>query len=107
MSEKIGFRAWSQTAAPFAIAAALMAGLASSAVAKGASYDVLYSFTDGTDGGSPYSGLVADKTGNLYGTTGYGGTDGLGVVFELTPASSETSCIVSAAARREAFRLPG
>jgi hypothetical protein len=43
-------------------------------------------------GFEPYGGLIFDKSGNLYGTTGYGGTsgvaapeEGLGTVFELTP----------------------
>ena len=32
---------------------------------------------------SPYGGLVADATGDLYGTTYEGGVNGLGAVFEL------------------------
>jgi hypothetical protein len=37
---------------------------------------VLYVFKGNTskDGASPYGGLVIDAAGNLYGTTGYGGT---------------------------------
>lgn len=44
---------------------------------------VLYSFSGGTDGGSPSGGLVMDAAGNLYGTTQGGGASGLGTVFEL------------------------
>jgi uncharacterized repeat protein (TIGR03803 family) len=40
---------------------------------------------NGKDGIFPYSGLVFDTVGNLYGTTYQGGTDGLGTVFEITP----------------------
>jgi len=48
---------------------------------------VLHSFGSGTDGSSPYTGLVFDAAGNLYGATLYGGTYGAyGTVFELTPA---------------------
>jgi uncharacterized repeat protein (TIGR03803 family) len=53
---------------------------------------VLYQFTAGSDGGSPSSSLLMDASGNLYGTTYYGGSNsgscgstGCGVVFELTP----------------------
>ncbi len=33
------------------------------------------------------AGLIFDDAGNLYGTTGAGGTYGYGTVFELTPAA--------------------
>ena len=47
---------------------------------------VLHSFhRNGTDGASPYAGLVLDAAGNLYGTTVDGGTYRGGTVFELTP----------------------
>ena len=34
------------------------------------------------------NGMALDNTGNLYGTTYYGGTYGVGLVFELTPSGS-------------------
>jgi uncharacterized repeat protein (TIGR03803 family) len=46
---------------------------------------VLHTFTGGADGGQPEAGLIQDLTGNLYGTTVFGGAYGLGVVFKLTP----------------------
>jgi uncharacterized repeat protein (TIGR03803 family) len=50
---------------------------------------VLYSFTGGTDGGSPYySAVIFDEAGNLYGTASSGGEYGSGVVFELSPAGT-------------------
>ena len=51
--------------------------------------NTLYSFggTSG-DGMTPYSGLIMDGAGNLYGTTGYGGANGFGTVYELTPSGS-------------------
>jgi uncharacterized repeat protein (TIGR03803 family) len=49
---------------------------------------VLHRF-HGNDGGGPSGGLVFDSSGNLYGTTAYGGppncNSGCGLVFELTP----------------------
>jgi uncharacterized repeat protein (TIGR03803 family) len=56
----------------------------SSAHAQSRNYRVLYGFT-GTRGPNPYSGLVRDAAGNLYGTTYGGGAYGYGMVFELTP----------------------
>jgi uncharacterized repeat protein (TIGR03803 family) len=44
---------------------------------------LLYSFTGGTDGGTPYAGLIRDGTGNLYGTAFIGGATGNGVVFKI------------------------
>lgn len=47
-----------------------------------------------SDGSTPYSAVIFDSAGNLYGTTGYGGNVkcgagmGCGVVYELTPNSS-------------------
>ncbi|MFZ0314853.1 MAG: choice-of-anchor tandem repeat GloVer-containing protein [Candidatus Korobacteraceae bacterium] len=48
-------------------------------------YTSLHDFTNGSDGGYPYSTLVLDPSGNLYGTASSGGTQGVGVVFEITP----------------------
>jgi hypothetical protein len=56
---------------------------------------VIHQFTDlGGDGGFPISGLVADKSGDLYGTTASGGDlgvcngDGCGTVYELIHTAS-------------------
>jgi uncharacterized repeat protein (TIGR03803 family) len=38
-----------------------------------------------SDGDSPYAGLIADTSGNLYGTTASGGAQGYGVVFKVAP----------------------
>ena len=56
-------------------------------VPSGSGYaeSVIYRFKGGTDGSEPYWGVVADKNGTLYSTTGNGGPFGNGTVFELTP----------------------
>lgn len=51
---------------------------------------VLYSFTGGSDGGTPVAGLIMDRAGNLYGTTYVGGAGAEGTVFKLAPDGSET-----------------
>ena len=50
---------------------------------------VLYSFTGGADGAQPVAGLVRDAAGNLFGTTEFGGTANLGVVFEVSATGQE------------------
>lgn len=49
---------------------------------------VLYSFTGGADGGNPQGGLTAGAGGVLYGTTQFGGANGLGAVYSLTPPAT-------------------
>jgi uncharacterized repeat protein (TIGR03803 family) len=39
----------------------------------------------GADGFNPYSSLIRDAAGNLYGTTLQGGAFNLGTVFKITP----------------------
>ena len=52
--------------------------------------NTLYAFTGNSDGSNPFSGLVRDSQGNLYGTAPYGGTftldcpQGCGVIYEVT-----------------------
>jgi uncharacterized repeat protein (TIGR03803 family) len=56
---------------------------------------VLYAFTGAGDGGGPNGAIVFDGSGNIFGTTHFGGITtcggivggGCGVVFELSPAS--------------------
>ena len=50
---------------------------------------VLHRFSGGADGANPYSGVIQDAAGNLYGATYYGGS-GYGVVFKLDTNGKET-----------------
>src|SRR5258708_30314985 len=58
--------------------------LATAAVST-ASEAVLHSFQSTNDGVEPHAGLVADRAGNLYGTTFGGGAGNWGMVFQLSP----------------------
>jgi len=49
---------------------------------------VLYSFLGGAEGASPMAGLLAGKSGVLYGTTESCGAPNAGTVFELTPPAT-------------------
>jgi len=62
----------------------------------GWTYQTLYTFGGGTDGANPTASVILDKSGNLYGTTFYGGAGpcdqdgqliGCGTVYEVTPSN--------------------
>ena len=49
---------------------------------------VIYSFTGGTDGANPPAGVTVDSHGNLFGTSSFGGANGVGAIYELSPSAS-------------------
>jgi len=49
---------------------------------------ILYNFPGGPPGGYEPLGLVIDGAGNLYGVTQYGGANGDGTVYELSPGAN-------------------
>jgi uncharacterized repeat protein (TIGR03803 family) len=62
----------------------------------GWTYQTLFKFGGGTDGANPTASVILDKSGNLYGTTFYGGAGpcnqggqpiGCGTVYELAPSN--------------------
>src|SRR5437016_952125 len=48
-------------------------------------FRTIYSFRGLPDGSFPYGALLFDRSGNIYGTTYYGGANGIGAVYELSP----------------------
>jgi uncharacterized repeat protein (TIGR03803 family) len=51
---------------------------------------MIYLFQNGNDGATPDSLLIVDPSGNLYGTTQFGGTESCGIVFKLSPGAGGT-----------------
>jgi uncharacterized repeat protein (TIGR03803 family) len=49
--------------------------------------NTLYRFQNGADGEAPYGGLIMDASGDIYGTTSYGGTNNGGTVWEASPSN--------------------
>ncbi len=63
-------------------------------ITPGGTLTTLYNFCsqDGcTDGYLPYAGLTLGNDGNLYGSTEYGGDDGAGTAFKITPGGMRTT----------------
>lgn len=85
------FRKFAETTASV-FALSIFLSLAS---AHAQNFTVLYTFTGGSDGASPSSGLIKDRAGYLYGTTVLGGGNGCnagsgcGTVFALEPDGTE------------------
>jgi uncharacterized repeat protein (TIGR03803 family) len=61
---------------------------------NGYSVSFRYDFRNSPDGAGPLGSLIADGTGDLYGTTHGGGVDGLGVVFKLIPKGNGYSEVI-------------
>jgi uncharacterized repeat protein (TIGR03803 family) len=78
-------------------AAGLLAGLAmtclASSTALAGTYTILHQFTGGADGAAPASGVTLDRSGNMYGTTAYGGASATsdGTVFKSDPQGNITT----------------
>jgi uncharacterized repeat protein (TIGR03803 family) len=49
--------------------------------------------TSGSNGTSPYAGLIQGKDGNFYGTTSAGGPGGGGTLFRMTPLGTLTNLV--------------
>ena len=51
---------------------------------------ILHDFTGGNDGSNPFTRVIVDKAGNLYGVTGAGGLFNNGTIFKVDSSGSET-----------------
>ncbi len=51
-------------------------------------FTTLYNFTGASDGNIPRGSLILAQDGSLYSTTQAGGSNGLGVIFKITPAGT-------------------
>jgi uncharacterized repeat protein (TIGR03803 family) len=58
--------------------------------AQAQTFKVVHDFGKGTDGQTPFTGLIHDSRGNHYGTTVYGGAGTLGTVYTLGKTGKET-----------------
>lgn len=58
-------------------------------------FSTVATFNGTTSGGNPQSGLVVDSSGNLYGTTLNGGTNGTGTVFRVDSGSSTVTTLAT------------
>jgi uncharacterized repeat protein (TIGR03803 family) len=64
-------------------------------LAKGSNTITTVASFNGTNGQDPQAGLILDSSGNLYGTTFFGGASGDGTVFELAKGSSTITTLAS------------
>jgi uncharacterized repeat protein (TIGR03803 family) len=83
------FQQHGQAAGCFALT--LFLSVSATAADAKSGFSTLYAFQGGSDGAHPYAGLLADKAGNLYGSTEDGGADGYGTIFKLAPNGTKTT----------------
>jgi uncharacterized repeat protein (TIGR03803 family) len=53
-------------------------------------FKLVYQFKPGADGAQPYSSLILDSQGNMYGTTSTDGSYAAGTIYRVTPSGKET-----------------
>jgi len=70
----------------------------------------LYSFKGGGDGVNPFSAVIFDASGNLYGTAAYGGigdNGGYGTVYSVKPPGTPCSTAVCAVKKTTLYTFAG
>jgi uncharacterized repeat protein (TIGR03803 family) len=74
---------------------------------NGQSFKILHTFGQTSlDGTSPYAGVIADRHGVLYGTTGQGGAYGYGTAYSFDPASGTYQTLYSFGAQSTDPKAP-
>jgi hypothetical protein len=68
-------------------------------------YTVLWTF-NGKDGTNPYSSLILDSAGNLYGTAAEGGLYGYGVAFEVSGVRAATATTLTSSPNPSTYGQP-
>ncbi len=76
------------TALAFAIAFALGVMLITLQPLQAQTFSVIYTYTGGGGSAHAIAGVTIDRHGNLFGTTGWGGGDAPGTVYELQKTNS-------------------
>ena len=67
----------------FSVAVLFYSTMTTAVVAQ--TFKVMHTFEGGnTDGANPQAMLIADKSGNLYSTTEFGGVNQMGTVYSLS-----------------------
>ena len=65
----------------------MLSSFVSPYAAQATSFKTLHTVTGGSDGAKPYAGLVADKSGNFYGTTPRGAAS----IFSIDGSSNSNA----------------
>jgi uncharacterized repeat protein (TIGR03803 family) len=58
-------------------------------------FSTIYTFKGQPDAAFPYGGVTFDQSGNLYGTTYFGGANGVGAVYKIDHTTRQESVIYS------------
>jgi uncharacterized repeat protein (TIGR03803 family) len=64
-------------------------------VQQGSGTLINLAFFDGTNGDAPYGGMIEDSSGNLFGTTEFGGASDKGTVFEIRKGSGTITTLAA------------
>ena len=60
-------------------------------ISKAGAFSIAYNFVGSPDGGGPGGTVVFDAAGNMYGTAQYGGINGYGTVWKMSPSGTVTT----------------